>query len=183
MAPRCAGDRFQPSAGSRPGLRFGDDPQSRARLNRRHGGRVLSPKRGSDEITLDLPRPVVPMLERRRCVCPIAATHCARSGPQLTAPLRAERGRRGRRSLVSWVTATAAPRFPGPSIPGKHRIRSCVGTDVSRVAATSITGLLLGQAERSSHRCRYTRCSNSSISTAPSNWQPAAANNTALSLP
>ena len=39
---------------------------------------------------------------------------------------------------------------------------SCVGTGRSRVAATSISGLSLGEAKRSSHRSRHTRCSNSS---------------------
>ena len=38
---------------------------------------------------------------------------------------------------------------------------------LSTVAATSITELPLGQAQRSSHRCRHTRCSVSSQAGSP----------------
>ena len=52
--------------------------------------------------------------------------------------------------------------FAGPPIPEQPRSEYCVGTGRPRtVATTTITGQLLGQAERSSHRCRHTRCPNS----------------------
>ena len=47
-------------------------------------------------------------------------------------------------------------------------ITSCVGNGrYRRSPATSITGPSLGQRERSSHRCRHTRCPNSSNATTP----------------
>jgi hypothetical protein len=42
------------------------------------------------------------------------------------------------------------------------RSRFAYAWNGARVAATSTTALSLGQAERSSHRCRHTRCPNSS---------------------
>ena len=56
----------------------------------------------------------------------------------------------------------SAARFAGRRFRASP-ITSCVGTDgTRRPPATSITGLSLGQRERSSHRCRHTRCPNSS---------------------
>jgi hypothetical protein len=105
----------------------------------------------------------------------------------LTSPAARQKGRIGGRGLFLYAKATtpwpwllsrntrsadgrtaavsdcdSAPcllvrRFPVSTI------TFCVGTHLaSRVAATSITTLSLGQAERSSHRCQRTRCSNSS---------------------
>jgi hypothetical protein len=55
----------------------------------------------------------------------------------------------------------SAPSLLGSRLPAST-ITSCAGMTLSTVAATSITELPLGQAQRLSHRCRHTRCSVSS---------------------
>ena len=69
--------------------------------------------------------------------------------------------------VTAFVTTPAGrsrqhPEFAEPSTPSRHDHVLRRHGPYSRVAATSITGLSFGQAERASHRCRHTRCPNSS---------------------
>jgi hypothetical protein len=101
-------------------------------------------------------------LEQHRCFCPEGGVSCRAVGVTLVTASPKKQSRRRRGSRCSFWAIATTPRVCRSADSLQARPSLCVGIDRFESRTASITALSLGEAERSSRRCRHTRCSGSS---------------------